>query len=66
MNHHLIAVKGFACPSDPRSCVVGDSLSLVGSPKTICSWVKGQTKCDSKEFDDEKLLDKILVTRAPS
>ena len=48
MNRHLIVVKGFACPRDPRSHGVWASLPLAGSPMTTWSSVKGQTKCGSR------------------
>lgn len=32
-NRHLNTVKGFVCPCDPRSCVVGGKKPLVGSPE---------------------------------
>ena len=32
LNRHLIVVEEFECPKDPRSCIVGGFLPLVGSP----------------------------------
>ena len=53
VSHHLTAVEGFACPSDPGSYVVGGFMPLVGSPKANRLQAKDQTKGDSKAYHEE-------------
>ena len=65
MSHHLIVVEGFACPSDPRSYVVGGFMPLEGSPMANRSLGEGPDKVwlTNDLYDEQKQWSKVSLAR---